>query len=280
MIELKPQSLEMLKKYVSVVVLPIFYLVFFQTNISLAGPEDSPETELLSFDKTTIIGHLNFPPLIYANKSGESIGPLADLIRLILDTSKIYPEYKLVTLPTKRIIPYLIEGKIPFSPLIRGIPSLRDKVLYSDSKISTLQINVYYTGESTPIQDLDDLKEKRVIGLRGYSYGSKIKTFLDDPANKVIYFLCNTHQSGFKMLQLGRGDYFIDFQFPSDIVLKNLKIDNLHSAPLETIDVYFNISRNAPDCLNLKERLDNAFHELIKQGKIDQMMHKNNKVKQ
>ena len=64
----------MLKRYIFVA-LPIFCFVFLQVNISLAEPAASPETEVLSFGKTTIIGHLNFPPLIYANESGESIGP-------------------------------------------------------------------------------------------------------------------------------------------------------------------------------------------------------------
>ena len=154
---------------------------------------------------------------------------------------------------------------------------MKDKVIYSD-KILTVQVNVYYIGETTPVKVLEDLKEQRVIGLRGYSYGNRIITFLEDPANKVIYFLCNTHESGFRMLQLGRADYFLDYKAPSDIVLKTLEIDNIHSATLETIDVYFNISKNTPDCLKLKERLDKAFHELTEQGKIDQMIHEYNEV--
>ena len=272
MIELKTQPLRLSQRCIFVV-LQIFFLVHLHTNISFAKPAALNETKFLSFEKTAIIGHLNFPPMIYADESGESAGPVADLIRLILDTYKIYPEYKLVTLPTKRIITYLIEGKIPFSPLIQGIPALKDKVIYSDSIILTLQINIYYIGEEENIRDLSGLKGKRVIGLRGYSYGGRIRSFIDDPANKVIYYLCNTHQSGFRMLQSGRGDYLIDFQSPSEIVLKQRKIDNLHCIGLETIDVYFNISKNIPDYLKLKKQLDLALGALHEQGKLNHLIH-------
>ncbi len=254
------------------IVLTILCFVFFKIDICFADTTASSEKEFLSLDGATIIGHIDFPPIIYSNKAGESIGSLADTIRLVLDRSKFYPKYKLTTLPTKRVIEYLINGKIPFSPLIRGIPKLKDKIIYSDSKISTLRINAYCIGKTAFIKDLSDLKGKRIIGLRGYSYGSRIIKFIKDPANKIVYHLCNTHESGFRMLQRGRGDCFIDFKSPSDVVLKNLRIENLQYTPIETIDLFFNISKKTPDYLKLKESLDKAYQELLKEGSLDQMI--------
>lgn len=250
----------------------ILCFVFFKIDICFADTTTSSDKEILSLDGAIIIGHIDFPPIIYSNEAGESNGPLADTIRLVLDRSKFYPKYKLTTLPTKRVIEYLINGKIPFSPLIRGIPKLKDKIIYSGSKISTLNINAYYTGKTAVIKGLSDLKGKEIIGLRGYSYGGRIIKFIKDPANKIVYHLCNTHESGFRMLQRGRGGCVIDFKSPSDVVLKNLGIENFQYTPLETIDLFFNISKKTPDYLKLKESLDKAYKELLEEGRFDQLL--------
>jgi len=254
------------------IVLTILCFVFFKIDICFADTTASSEKELLSLDGAIIIGHIDFPPVIYSNEDGESIGHLADMIRLVLDRSKFYPKYKLTTLPTKRVIEYLINGKIPFSPLIRGIPKLKDKIIYSDSKISTLKINAYFIGETGLIKTLNDLKGKRIIGLRGYSYGGRILNFIKDPSNKIMYHLCSTHESGFRMLQLGRGDCFIEFQCPAVVILNRLNIENLRHASLENIDLFFNISKKAPDYLELKESLDKAYKELLEEGRFDQLL--------
>jgi len=254
------------------IVLTILCFVFFKIDICFADTTASSGKKLLSCDGVTIIGHLEFPPLLYTDADGKSTGEMSDVMRLLLDRSGLYKKYKLATLPTKRVIEYLINGKIPFSPLIGGIPALKDKVVYSDSKITTLKINAYFIGEPGLIKTLSDLKGKRIIGLRGYSYGSRILNFIKDPSNKIVYHLCSTHESGFRMLQLGRGDCFIDFQYPSVVILKKFNIENLQQAPLENMDLFLNISKKAPDYLKIKERLDKAYKELLEEGRFDQLL--------
>lgn len=256
----------------SFIVLTALCVTLLKTDISLGDTIAPFEPGTLSCDGTTIIGHIDFPPLIYLGDAGESVGPTAEITRLVLERSKFYPKYKLVTLPTKRVVAYLIDGQIPLSPLIRGIPALQGKVIYTDWKVATVRVNAYYIGKTAPIEDLDDLREKRIIGLRGYSYGPRIKKFIADPANRIEYHLCNTHESGFRMLERRRGDYFLDFQSPSDVVLKNLTINNLHRTELDVINVHFNISRQAPDYLKLKESLDKAYQELLDEGRLDGMI--------
>ena len=258
--------------YLAFIVLTVIFVVPLRMGICFGETTAPSEPGVLSYDGTTIIGHIDFPPLIYLGDAGESVGPTAEITRLVLEKSKFYPKYRLVTLPTKRVVAYLIDGQIPFSPLIKGIPALQGKVIYLDWKVATVHVNAYYIGETAPIKDLSDLREKRIIGLRGYSYGPRVKKFLADPANRIEYHLCNTHESGFRMLQHGRGDYFIDFQSPSAVVLKNLTISNLHHTELEVLHVHFNISKQAPDHMKLKESLDKAYQELLDEGRLDGMI--------
>lgn len=256
------------------IVLTVLSVVLLWMSICFGETTTPHKPGVLSCDGTTIIGHIDFPPLIYLGDSGESVGPTADITRLVLERSKFYPKYRLVTLPTKRVVTYLTNGQIPFSPLIKGIPALQGKVIYLSWEVATVRVNAYYTGETAPVKDLGDLRDKRIIGLRGYSYGPRIKKFIADPANMIEYHLCNTHESGFRMLERKRGDYFIDFQSPSDVVLKNLAIDDLHRTELEVLHVHFNISKQAPDHMKLKESLDKAYQELLDEGKLDGMINR------
>jgi polar amino acid transport system substrate-binding protein len=260
------------------VVSTVLCVALLNLDICFADNTSPPEPGVLCCDGTTIIGHIDFPPLIYLGDAGESIGPIAEITRLVLERSKFYSKYKLVTLPTKRVVTYLTSGQIPFSPLIKGIPALQDKVIYLDWKVATVRVNAYYIGKAAPIRDLGDLRGKTIIGLRGYSYGPRIKKFIADPANRIEYYLCNTHESGFRMLERGRGDYFLDFRSPSDVVLKNLTIDELHRTELEVINVHFNISKQATDYMKLKESLDKAYQELLDEGKLDGMISGSSRV--
>lgn len=255
----------------NVILLAVLCVIFLKGNVFSSDTVAPAEEDVLPLDGTTIIGHIDFPPLIYPNASGESVGFIADVTRLVLERCGLFPKYKLVTLPTKRVMNYLISGQTPFTPLIKGIPILEDKVIYSDSELAAVRINAYHIGERAWIEDLNDLKGKQVIGLRGYSYGGRITQFISDPANEIVYHLCDSHESGFGMLLRKRGDCFIDYQSPSEVVFKTLKIENLQSTKLAVMHVFFNISKNTPDYLKLKEGLDRAYRELFEEGKFDQI---------
>ena len=156
--------------------------------------------------------------------------------------------------PAKRLFRNLKSGKTNFSILVRA-SSLLDSCIFSEKPIYSTNLNVYYIGDKPPITSKEDLKGKRLVTIRGYSYGS-LRKFIEDPENNITKEVTNTHSSAFRMLQLGRADYLLDYASAAQDIISQSFITDLRSNKMSQLDIFLVLSKAYPNAEGLMQQLE------------------------
>lgn len=209
------------------------------------------------------VGVLDFPPFYVVKSEFEVSGILADIIRKTLDRAGV--KYVVSGFPPKRLYFNLADGTSQLFMGVRGVPEYEGHVLYSNIKIEEIEVRLYTLKDKPLLSSLNDLKGKKVITQRGYSYGG-ISTFLEDPANKITVDPTDGHDLLFKKLIRGRADYLLDYNQPAESVIKKDKITGLKYSIIKKLKVQFIISKKTPDAENLLKKIDAAYLALKKEG--------------
>ncbi len=123
----------------------------------------------------------------------------------------------------------------------------------------------YSIGKKSLIKTKKDLNNKSITILRGYGYGGWVN-YIKDPLNKIKYEEANTHQSAFKMLQLGRTDYLLDYKHPATKVLEDMKIPELQHYDISILDCHFIVSKKSPNAVKFLKDIEKAYQQLVQQG--------------
>lgn len=213
------------------------------------------------------VGYVEFPPYEYTNEQGEAAGILIDLTRDILERAGYQARFH--PLPTARLYLYLKQGKIHLWPGLRNIPSLQEHVLESSFSPIEAKLNAWFLDGTPPITNIDDMRGYRVIVIAGYTY-SGLLYHLRDANNKFKTITTPTHRSALQMLELGRGDYLLDYVDPIREELNQTPIHNLKSAPLISQKGAFLISRQVPHAARIHHNIEDAFRALYAEGLIKQ----------
>ena len=199
-------------------------------------------------------GYAHFPPLTFKSESGDITGDLAELTKQSLLAAGV--KYEAIEYPNRRIYSLLNEGKIDFGVFTRSFISNPNDFIISQFAVSQIELRAYWVGQKTEIKTPEDLIGQRVILLSAYTYGG-LRAFFNDPANKVtVVANMEQHDRAFEALNLGRGDYVLDYTGPSRLALNDLTIDNLQSSVLSKLDVYFIIHKSVNDAKAIMQSLD------------------------
>lgn len=210
-------------------------------------------------------GVLDFPPFYVVKSENEVEGSMADLLRSIMDKAGI--TYELKGFPPKRLYKNLAEGTTQIWMGVKGVPEFEGMVLNSDIPITEIEIRVYTREGTPPIAAIPDFNGKKVITIRGFSYGGLI-SYLDNPDNQVSTDPSDSHELAFRKLVRERGDYVLDYKKPAEEALKAANITGLNHTVLKNIKVHLIISKQAPDAENLLKKLEEAYLALQKEGKV------------
>ncbi len=162
--------------------------------------------------------------------------------------------FKASSYPAKRLFRNLKNGETDFSILVRA-SSLLDSCIFSKKPIYSTSLNVYYIGDKPPITTKEDLIGTSVVAIRGYSYGSLGK-FIKDPKNNISKEVTNTHSSAFRMLELGRVDYLIDYASAAEDIVSKKSISKLQSNTIDNLDIFLVLSKSYPNADELMKRLE------------------------
>lgn len=168
--------------------------------------------------------------------------------------------------PATRIYNYLNDGTVEFSMLVKA-PSLSDCCLLSRLPVTGTELRVYHLSDKPAARSREDLIGKRIITIRGYSYGD-LRTFLNDPANNITSNAAIKHDAAFAMLEAGRADYLLDYTGPATEVLKEHPIAGIRFTPLSRIDVHLVLAKAYPDSKNVMARLESIVEGLNKEDII------------
>ncbi|MBF0203167.1 MAG: transporter substrate-binding domain-containing protein, partial [Desulfamplus sp.] len=194
-----------------------FILPSFILSANLTFSQESESGTQTPVTQEIKVGGFNFEPFYVVEDGKEPSGLLVDYIKAALTKSNM-SSYSVEGYPPKRLYMYLAEGDVDLCLGVKGVPALEGNVIYSNEKITDIDLRLYYRQETMVLKSKEELRGKRILTIRGYSYGGFIK-YLANPENNIVMDVTNGHELAFKKLQAKRADYVLDYSFPSDETL-------------------------------------------------------------
>lgn len=239
--------------------------IFALLLLILANTGNAKTTEKLK------VAYVEFPPVEYKNSDEQPAGSFIEITEAVLNNAGI--EFDFIYLPIARAYLYLKEGKVDMWPGLSGIPSLQGHVIESNSIPTTITLSAWYLEGTRPITQIKELSGTNTILINGYTYGGLLyKISHADFGMRALY--TPTHESGLKMLQLRRGDYFLDYNEPISSQLKHFPMENLRHSVLNKRNASFLVSRKYLNAERLINKLDQSYNQLMTNGTIKAITHK------
>lgn len=212
--------------------------------------------------------HASPPAILYAhpnqlvlstlkNENGKRNNPLLRVAKALAQHADL--DFESASYPSARVFHSIDSGVANFSILVHS-PSLDKCCLIGTAPVVTTELRIYHKKETPKITSVESLAGKRLITIRGYSYG-QLKTFISDPKNDISASPTLTHTSAFAMLDQGRADYVLDYKQPSIEVLQQYPVPGIQFETLQQIDLYLILRRsypNAPQVLAEFEKILNT----------------------
>jgi polar amino acid transport system substrate-binding protein len=247
-------------------------LFFLSFSLSLLAPlclGENYRSAYATEPQTIRMGYIEFSPVFYTDSNGTPQGLLVDLAREVVPAAGYNLE--LEPLPAKRMASSLIKGDIDLWSGLKTLDGFSENTYTGDSRLLQICLNVYTLGEKSTISTKEDLNQKMIIGLRGFSYGGWI-SYMKDPTNEVDFIEVNTHESALKVLKrntkAGNKCYLLDYEQPVEKALRSYSIENLQSKPLNCLDAYFVVSKKTPNAKNVIKNLEATYKTLKASGQI------------
>lgn len=214
------------------------------------------------------IGILDFPPYYVLGVNDEVEGGiLVEMLAKIFKRAEI--EVTFAGYPPKRLYSNLGKGITQVWLGTKGVEDYEGKTVVSPQMIVEINLHVFSSGKNATLpKNMEELKGKSVITIHGYNYGGLIK-FLENPANNITLEKARTHESAFRMLQMERAEYVLDYIEPASSSIEKLKITNLKHAPIQKIPLFIHISDKVPNAQQQMDKVMKAYYDLKKEGSID-----------
>lgn len=211
------------------------------------------------------VAYIEFPPVFSTNSNNQAEGFLIDLTKAVMKKIGYEPEF--ASFPTKRMISNIVSGESVLWVGAAAIPDFKDNTYVGDNVVAKIDLRAYTIGKKDPVTKKEDLNGKSVIIMDGYGYGGWVD-YIKDPKNGVKIEKTNSHESALKMLQSGRGDYLLDYKQAVESTLKVLTIKNIEFNDVSSIEAKFVVSKKFPKAEELLKKLEAAYIELKKEGKL------------
>ncbi|WP_072682001.1 ABC transporter substrate-binding protein [Arcobacter sp. LA11] len=192
------------------------------------------------------------------NGKEQPITPMLSVAKELFERANL--SWNSTAYPAKRLFRNLKNGETDFSILVRA-SSLLESCIFSKKPVYSTDLNIYYIGDKPPVITKEDLIGKSIVTIRGYSYG-KLRKFIEDPKNNITNEVTNTHNSAFRMLELGRVDYLLDYESAAkDIISKN-SISKIQSNTINQLNVFLVLSKYYPNADELMKRLESIVESI------------------
>ncbi len=177
--------------------------------------------------------YVEFPPLTYSNPSGDPSGAVIDRVEALANSAGYRVRWE--GLPLGRVHLYLKTGKIDLWPGAMGIPYLQPWVLEADVLSGSIRLAAYHHPDQKPVDSIEDLRGKKLILLRNYTYLGVLDDVINADSTSINY--APNVRSAIQMLQHGRGEYLISFERPVDYSLANGIFPELVQSPIFERDI-------------------------------------------
>jgi len=197
-------------------------------------------------------------PLFTVSEQGVAGGILTELLTRTLD--KVDVPYTVRVYPPKRLLRNLMSGVSTVSIGVKNNKSQADsQALYSKNPVYRLELQVYSLASKPLVERIEDLLGESVGLLRGYHYGTGRK-LLAAPSNNGRIVEVNSHLSGVTLLRKNRIDYFLDYR-QAGVTEAVTQGSPLHQRTLQSVDMYFIVSKTHPRAQQLMTSMEQAHSE-------------------
>lgn len=208
--------------------------------------------------ETINAGVISFPPY-YVVENGEVKGGIyTELLERVLERAGL--SYTIQAYPVGELFSGIENGDVH---IWMGTPARG--AISSPRKIAEANILVYTPSSISPPSSMDGLNGKRILVIDGYNYGGLLKK-LSESSRGIVIDKVRSHESAFKRLSSGLERFVVDYQTPAEKTISDLKIKNVKSHILSTVDVKIYVSRKAPEPEKLMEKLMKAYEALKVEG--------------
>lgn len=211
-------------------------------------------------NQTLELAMVEFAPCFYQD-GDEFKGFLLDKFRKI--TKHAGYEINVGVYPMTRIGSLMRDGDIDVTTVLNVVFEEGD-VIASDKAFYHIKLRAYRLSPKQSIQKKEDLSGKRVGLFRGFTYNGWL-SYIKDPKNKISYYEVGSHEQLFRMLELGRIDYVLDYRAPSEGALSRINMNNVYYDEISIMPVHILVS-NSTRVARPAEIIDNinkAYAELL-----------------
>lgn len=239
--------------------LTFWLTLFLLVALGLAAAAQAQQTR-----DTLEVGYVDVPPLAFQGEDGRAKGVFIEMTRRVAEEAGYDLEFRY--LPISRAYVYLRTGRIDIWPGVTDIPALAGEVLESFVSPLPFQLSLWGMKDVKPVSHFNDLNNKTLILIAGYTYGGLVDHLESNPTIKVID--APNHEAAVAMLSRGRGDYLLDFQDPVRAVLKKHPVPDIREYEVHTRNAAWVFSLANPRSSQLRDEFDDAYLRLEERGEV------------
>tara|TARA_R110000737_G_scaffold61057_2_gene88007 strand:- start:8663 stop:9418 length:756 start_codon:yes stop_codon:yes gene_type:complete len=199
-------------------------------------------------------GFVHFPPLIYLDEEKKPKGDLAELMAAISLDSGI--PYKAMLFPNIRAIFNLNQQQINFAIAAKSLVNNENNFLISRFPVAEIQLRTLWRTGTKPVHSIEDLMAKRLILLRGYTYGG-IRAKVEQISENN--FEVENHERALTALKFKRGDYAIVYKSASEYSMSMAAKTDFEYSIIGTVELFFILNAKVPYAEQIMQRLEAAF---------------------
>ena len=210
------------------------------------------------------VGYYEFPPYSYTDAQGQPSGSGLGLTARLLDEAGYQADFR--AYPGARLYSGLLDGSIQIWAGASGKPELAEHTLEGTHLLGEITLNLYFRLDTPAPIIPDDLHDRGVILITGYSYWQDVNQWLEDPARNIIHHRTRSHTSALEMLQRRRADYLLDYRAPVEQAKRTLGMGELPFVEVQRLPLRLIYSRRAPNAERLRDDLDRVYQQLLDAG--------------
>ncbi len=206
------------------------------------------------------MGYIEFSPHYYTDENGAARGLLIDLIKSLAKEAGYTIDFH--PYPANRLVKYLVEGDLDLFIGLKTLPQFMEATYMSDMAVGKLFMRIYSLNPLPNETHKEDLAGKRVLIIRGYSYGDWLQ-YIKDPANKVDIRIAETHLQALHMLSQRPIDYLLDYKLPIIHASQNTEVPDLFFNDIDSHELHIIISKKFPNGEKAMTVLEKAYYSLF-----------------
>lgn len=204
-------------------------------------------------------GYINFPPIAYTDEDGKAQGSIIELTNQLAADNGYRVNW--INYPINRIYHTLKSGDIDFWPGSPNVPALKDFTLSSKPFGISVKLCAFSLENSKTITAIDQLGDKQLVLIRGYTYRDQLKTIFENNPHQPI--VAPNHPAAMDLLRRGRGEYLISYGHPMQEAMKNYPLQDAHCDTLDEWPLVYVISRRNPNAQLIADTFDAAYERRL-----------------